>query len=206
MDPNIPFFRNYLLHIMMVAYLVFWFVMAVFPYDRAMWAVENLLPVGAYLTLVFTYKKFRFSNLSYLLIFIFLCLHTYAAHFTYQNTPLDMWLKSSFHTKRSYFDRIVHFVFGLFLTYPIREFFIRVASLRGFWAYFIPVAVCFSFSSLFEIVEMLGSAFGGRVGADYMGMQGDIFDSQKDMGMGLTGAIIGMGILALKNIGAPKKI
>lgn len=196
MNPHIPFLRNHLLHLMMGAYILFWVAMAVSPKDRAVWMVENILPVGIFLLLAFTFTRFRFSNLSYLFMFIFLCLHTWAAHYTYQGTPFDTWLKASFHTERSYFDRVVHFLFGLFWTYPLRELLVRMTGLRGFWSYAIPAALAFGFTSLFEIVEMLAGAMGGKVGQDYMGMQGDIFDSQKDMGLGLAGSVLSMGAVA----------
>jgi putative membrane protein len=196
MNPNIPFSSNRLLQLIIVISVIFWGVMAVSPTDRTLWLIENLLVIVTVLALVFTYRKFRFSNLSYLWMFIFLCLHTYAAHYTYQNTPLDMWLKTSFHTQRSYYDRVVHFAFGLFLAYPLREWLIRLTRLRGFLSYAIPTAVILALSSLFEIIEMLVAAIAGQVGEKYIGLQGDIFDTQKDMGLGFIGGLISMGCLA----------
>jgi putative membrane protein len=180
---------------MFIIYLVFWITTAISPIDRTQWLIENLLPVGMIIVLVLTFKRFQFTNLSYLFMLILLILHTYAAHYTYQHTPFDIWLKHSFHTQRSYFDRVVHFAFGLFLTYPIRELLTRVATIRGFWSYAVPIAVVFSFSALFEVVEMLVALVAGQAGADYIGLQGDIFDTQKDMGLGLLGGIVSMGIL-----------
>src|SRR4051794_15349532 len=118
---DIPFSRNWLLHLMIFVLAVYWGFMAIAPSDRIQWLMENLLLVGVLIVIAFTNKVFRFSNISYLLMFIFLCLHTYGAHYTYQGTPFDMWLKASFHTQRSYYDRIVHFAFGLFWAYPFRE-------------------------------------------------------------------------------------
>ncbi len=107
-----------------------------------------------------------------------------------------MWLKASFHTQRSYYDRVVHFAFGLFWTYPFRELLTRAAALRGFWSYIIPVAVCFSCSACFEIIEMGAAFVAGQKGLEYVGLQGDVFDTQKDMGLGLAGAVISMCMLA----------
>ncbi len=195
MTNNIPFTRNYQLQFMLAIYLVFWIVTAISPTDRTQWFIESILPVGTIILLAATMKRFQFSNLSYLLMLFFLILHTYAAHYTYQHTPFDIWLKSHFHTQRSYFDRVVHFAFGLFLTYPIRELLTRVATIRRFWSYGVPVAVVFSFSALFEVVEMVVALMAGQAGADYIGLQGDIFDTQKDMSLGLLGGIVSMGIL-----------
>ncbi|NHN35022.1 DUF2238 domain-containing protein [Paenibacillus sp. S3N08] len=200
MNHNIPFSQNKLLHLLIVTFAIFWGILAISPIDRMQWLIENLLPVGTIIALALSYKKFAFSNLSYLylLIFIFLCLHTYAGHYSYEKTPFDMWLKSSFHTQRSFYDCIVHFTFGLFWTYVFREILIRVAVQHRFWSYTIPVAIALSFSSTFEIIEMLAAILAGgqAAGEKYVGLQGDVFDTQKDMGLALIGGMISMGILA----------
>ena len=195
-DPSIPFRRNYRLHIMIVLFWIFWILAAIHPTQRKIWMAENILPVGLFLFLLFTYAKYRFSNLSYLLIFIFLCFHLYGGHYTYNQTPFDDWIKVLFHTKRSYYDRVVHFLFGVFWTYPIYELFTRTTVVKkGIWIYVIPVIIVFACSSFYEIIEWSTTLLPGRSGNDYMGMQGDIFDSQKDMGLGLLGSLFAIGIL-----------
>ncbi|PYI55857.1 DUF2238 domain-containing protein [Paenibacillus flagellatus] len=193
---GIPFARNFPLHAMIVAFLLYWIYTAIHPTDRIQWAMESLLPVGTLVALGMTYRKFRFSNRSYFWMFVFLCVHTFAAHYTYQGTPVDAWLKAAYHTKRSYFDRVVHLLFGLIWTYPCRELLVRTSSLRGFWSYALPAAVVFGMSSLFEIVEMVAALVAKQSGEQYVGLQGDVFDSQKDMSLGLAGAVVSMGALA----------
>src|SRR4051794_5667471 len=100
---DIPFLRNWLLHLLIILFVFFWIAMAISPLDRTIWYMENFILVSTIVALALTYRKFSFTNASYLLMFIFFCLHTYGAHYTYQNTPFDMWLKSSFQTNRSYF-------------------------------------------------------------------------------------------------------
>lgn len=195
-DPSIPFAENRLLQLLLLLFIVLWVVAAIRPTDRLQWAIENVLPVATAAALIVTYRKFAFSNLSYLLMFLFLCTHLFAAHYTYQNTPVDVWLKAAFHTERSYFDRFVHFLFGLMLAYPCREWLIRCAGIGGGWAYALPVSVVFASSALFEIIEMGAALFGGSAGGDYIGLQGDIYDTQKDMALGLAGGLAAMGALA----------
>jgi len=149
-----------------------------------------------------------FSRVSYTLIFLFLCLHTVGAHYTYSLVPYDDWwraltgrsLNSLLGWERNNFDRVVHFSYGLLLAYPIREIFLRVAEVRGFWAYFLPMDVTLSTSALYELIEW-GAAefFGGDLGAAYLGTQGDIWDAQKDMALAALGAVIAMAITALVN-------
>ncbi|TNJ68394.1 DUF2238 domain-containing protein [Paenibacillus hemerocallicola] len=198
MSDSIPFHRNGLLQLTIIAFLLFWGMMAISPTDRSMWLVENILVALLAIALVWSYREFRFSNLSYMLIALFLCFHTYAAHYTYQGTPIDIWLKAAFHTKRSYYDRVVHFAFGLFMAYPFRELLTRLALLRGFWSYAIPTAVVLSLSAFFEIIEMAaaGLAGQGQNNEQFIGMQGDLFDTQKDMLLGFAGGLLSMGLLA----------
>lgn len=190
--------KQWPLYVMIAVFAVYWVFMAISPTDRMQWLMENILLVSVVLVLLLTYKRFRFTQLSYLFIFIFLCFHTYGAHYTYQGTPFDVWLKAAFHTRRSYYDRVVHLLFGLLWAYPVREWLIRAGAMRSLWSYAIPVAVVFSFSSFFEILEMGAACVAGQAGEEYVGMQGDIYDSQKDMGLGLAGALIAMGILRWK--------
>ena len=115
--------------------------------------------------------------------------------------PYDRWLRAAFGRglsdltgwKRNNFDRLVHFCFGLLLAYPIREIFLRVAGARGFWGYYLPLDVTMSFSMLYELIEWAAaSAFGGDLGAAYLGTQGDEWDAQKDMALATLGAVVSM--------------
>jgi putative membrane protein len=199
LNPHVPFLQNRVLQLLIVVFAAFWIYMAFSPTNRMQWLMENMLPVAAVLALAFTYRKYRLSTLSYLLLFGFFCLHTYAAHYTYQNTPFDVWLKSAFHTERSYFDRVVHCAFGLLWAYPVRELLVRKTDLRGVWSYAVSVSIVFSCSALFEVMEMFVTLIGGQAGEDYLGMQGDLFDSQKDIALGMAGAVVAMGVLAWIN-------
>ena len=103
--------------------------------------------------------------------------------------------------ERNHFDRLVHFCYGLFLAYPIREVFYRVADVRGFWGYFFPLDVTMSTSMLFELFEGGAVAlFGGDLGVAYLGTQGDVWDAQKDMAMATLGAALAMLITAIVNM------
>lgn len=194
---DIPFTRNRPLHIMIVFFILFFGFMAITPTNRMQWLANGLPLVVIVLTLAITYRWFHFTNLSYFLMLVFFCLHTYAAHYSYEHTPFDHWLRTSFHTKRSYYDRVVHFVFGIFCALPFREILISKVKARGIWSYVLPVAVVLSCSALFEILEMLAALVAGKGGeAKFVGLQGDVFDTQKDMGLGLIGGVLSMGILA----------
>lgn len=192
--------RKYLL-ILSLAFAAWWALLAIHPWDRATWAVENALAVSAAALLVGFHKKLLLSRVSYTLIFIFMCLHQVGAHYSYAEVPYDAWFKSlTGHTfnemvgwERNNFDRVVHFSYGLLLAYPIREMFLRVADVRGFWGYFLPLDLTMSTSMLFELIEWGAAAFfGGDLGQAYLGTQGDIWDAHKDMALASLGALIAM--------------
>ncbi len=199
--------RRYLITLAGV-FAVIWAALAIDPHDRSAWVLENALVLALGVALFATRRAFVFSRVSYTLIFLFLCLHTLGAHYTYSLVPYDDWwraltgrsLNSLLGWERNNFDRVVHFSYGLLLAYPIREIFLRVAEVRGFWAYFLPLDVTLSTSALYELIEW-GAAefFGGDLGAAYLGTQGDIWDAQKDMALAGLGAVIAMAVTALVN-------
>jgi len=190
-------------------YVAFWVLLAVAPHDRSDWALENVLVVAAAFALFLIYKRLLLSRASYAMIFIFLCLHTIGAHWTYSLVPYDRAVHTitghSFNElvgwQRNHYDRIVHFAYGLLLAYPIRELFLRIARVTGFWGYFLPVILTMAASMFYELVEWgAAEVFGGDLGMAFVGAQGDVWDAQKDMWLATLGALTAMGITAAINI------
>lgn len=188
-----------------VAFIIWFIIWAFNPHDRDDWMLENALTVVAFGLLIFSARKLPLSRISYVLIFIFLCLHEVGAHYTYAEVPYDIWfenlfgrtLNSIFGFERNHFDRLVHFSYGLLLAYPIRELFHRVAEVKGFWGYFLPLDVTMSSSMLFELFEWAAAEiFGGDLGVAYLGTQGDVWDAHKDMGLASLGALTAMAVTA----------
>lgn len=183
-------------------------LLAIEPVDRHDWALENVLAVLFIGILIATSKRFPLSRISYTLIFLFLLMHEIGAHYTYAQVPYDTWWQNAFGWslnealgfERNHFDRLVHFSYGLLLAYPIREFFIRIANVKGFWSYFLPLDLTMSTSMLFELFEW-GAAefFGGDLGIAYLGTQGDVWDAHKDMALASIGALLTMSLTAWLN-------
>ena len=193
--PN--FSQNALLKSLAGIYLIVWVVAAVKPLFPSDWLLENILVFTFLPLLIFTYKRFPLSDLSYIVITIFMCLHAVGAHYTYAEVPLGYWMKEAFGYSRNHFDRVVHFSFGLLMAYPIREIFLRVAHSKGFFAYYLPFDVALAFSGAYEIIEMLVAIIvSPEAGDAYLGTQGDVWDAQKDMALAALGAAISMAITA----------
>lgn len=173
---------------------------AIKPWDYTNWLMENTLTAIFGIILVLTRKRLPLSDVSYTLIFLYLCLHVLGSHYSYSRVPIGLSLSDAFGWQRNHYDRIVHFAFGLLIAYPIREMFLRVAGVRGFWGYYLPLDVTMSFSMLYELIEWAAAVvFGGEMGMAYLGTQGDVWDAHKDMAMATAGAVISMLVVALIN-------
>jgi len=182
-----------------VLYAIWWAILAFNVHDRADWVLENVLVLLAAGLLIFTYKPFPLSRVSYTCIFVFLMLHALGAHYTYSEVPYQDWLPF-LAGGRNHFDRLVHFAYGLLLAYPIREMFLRIGNVRGFWGYFLPLDLTMSTSMLYELIEWAAAeVVGGELGAAYLGTQGDIWDAHKDMALASLGALIAMCVTAMVN-------
>jgi putative membrane protein len=199
--------RRYLL-VLGAIFGVWWLLLAIHPLDREAWLLENALVLAAAGVIGGLHRRLLFSRISYTLIFIFMCVHQVGAHFTYSEVPYDAWFHQltgrTFNSvvgwERNNFDRVVHFSYGLLLAYPIREIFLRVVNVRGFWGYFLPLDLTMSTSMLYELAEWATAVvFGGELGAAYLGTQGDEWDAHKDMALASLGAVIAMGVTAAIN-------
>jgi putative membrane protein len=165
------------------------------------WLLENYMVFFWVSVLLITARYFKLSDISYGLITLFMCLHVLGSHYTYSEVPFGETLRSWLDADRNMYDRLVHFAFGLLLAYPIREVLVRIARLRGFWAYFFPIDVTFSFSAIYEIIEWKAASLTApELGIAFLGTQGDIWDAQKDMLLAGGGAILAMFIVFLFNL------
>src|SRR4028118_1455639 len=118
---RVPFKQNAVLKTASGLFFIVWIWTLIDVADMVNWTLENT-PVFLFTgILVATYKRFKFSDLSYILIFVFLALHIFGAKYTYAENPFGEWLQQSLGTQRNNYDRIVHFLFGFLLAYPMRE-------------------------------------------------------------------------------------
>ncbi len=173
-------------------FVLFWLALAIAPKYRQAWVAENILTVLFILLLVFTYKHFRFSNFSYTLLFGFMILHSVGAYYSYTENPLFDLLKEQFSWERNHYDRVVHFLFGFVFFFPVQEFYARYLKVKGWWSYFMSFVTIISFKALYEIIEYvyLLVTRSDVIGDYFLGMQGDQWDAQKDMILGILGACL----------------
>jgi putative membrane protein len=184
---------------LLAAFVAIWTGLAIAPWYRQDWLLENVIVFIAVPALVFNFRRLRFSNLAYTCLFVFLVLHEVGAHFTYSEVPWREWLRSlgagddaSAPTGRNHYDRFVHFSYGLLVLPAVWELMQARMSPRGIWIWLMPVFFVMSHSVIYEMIEWLAAeAFGGELGTAYLGTQGDEWDAQKDMALATAGAVLG---------------
>ncbi len=177
-------------HILLLGYIALFAICGWAPHDRATWWAENIPIVLIAAGLVATFGKFRFSNMSYLLMSVLVYMHTIGGHFTFERVPFD-WITDMFSFERNHYDRIAHFSVG-FYAYPIAELLLRKKVVRSTAVLLLfPVFAIFTVAALYEIIEWIYAALqGGSSGAAFLGSQGDIWDAQRDMLADGLGAIV----------------
>ena len=195
---NVPFRDNRFLHGLCIAFLIIWVVSVIHPRMFEDWLLENGLVFALVGLLIATYRVLPLSQLSYLFICVYLCMHEWGAHSMYASVALGEWMKPLIHATRNDYDRVVHFAFGLLLAYPEREMLMRKANLRGFWNIWIPVVFSLGLGAAYEIIEAVTAVVASPDAGDaFLGLQGDPWDTQKDMFMGFAGSVVSMGVTAV---------
>lgn len=178
--------------------------LAIAPWYRQDWLLENLLVFIAVPLLVVNYRRLRFSNFAYTCLFVFFVLHEIGAHYTYSEVPWREWLAALTGSDgaiegRNHYDRFVHFAYGLLLMPAVWELFEQRASPQGLWRWLMPLLFIMSHSVIYELIEWLAALlFGGELGVAYLGTQGDEWDAQKDMALAALGALAGLGVVAIR--------
>jgi len=188
---NLPF-------ILLGLYLVLFIICAINPFNRELWWAENIPVMLPVLLLIFTYQRFRFSNLSYFLMWFFLSFHTIGGHYSFELTPFSFFnelldklnIDFLFPSGRNNFDRVGHFFVGVF-AYPLAEFTYRKKYITSIYTAMLFGIFALGFwGALYEAIEMIFAIKeGGDAGAAFLGSQGDIWDAQKDMLLDIYGAI-----------------
>jgi putative membrane protein len=190
--------QNRWIQVFLVVFFGVWISTLVGTSDMANWILENSLTIIFFVFLATSYRYYQFSDLSYLLICIYLCLHVYGAKYTYAENPFGYWLQDTFHLARNHYDRIVHFSFGFLLAYPMREVCLNWLKFPVWVSWALPIEITLSISGLYELIEWaVADLFFPAQGGAYLGTQGDIWDAQKDMALATLGAILATTIVSV---------
>jgi len=178
--------------ILLISFIAMLIVSAIHPKDLFTWFLEVFPALIGLAILVLTYKRFRLTNLAYVLIWIHAIILVIGGHYTYAEMPLFNWLKETFNLARNNYDRLGHFVQGFVPSIIAREILLRKTPLKqGKLLFFIVTSICLAISATYELLEWGVSEATGTAAEAFLGTQGDIWDTQWDMLLALIGGIIG---------------
>jgi putative membrane protein len=195
-------------------HLVFLFIVAMVfcwsgwrPHDRFTWWLEIAPGLAGVVILLATYRRFEFTTFCYALIALHICVLCVGGHYTYARVPLFDWLRPIFGWQRNHYDRLGHFLQGFVPALIAREMFLRLELVnRKKWIPFLVVSVCLAISAFYELVEWWMALISGSAANDFIGSQGDVWDTQSDMLMALIGAVCALMFFSTLHDRALRKI
>lgn len=194
MKKNLETKNDYKIHLTLLGLFIILFTWsAINPHDYFTWVLEVFPAVLALGLLMFTYDKFKFSNTTYFFIFVQASILVIGGHYTYAEVPLFNWLKDSLDLSRNHYDRLGHFFQGFTPALVACELLLRKKVLNKInWTPFIIISICLAISAGYELIEFSSGMIAGDAATDFLGTQGDIWDTQWDMFMALIGASAAM--------------
>ncbi|MGG6440828.1 DUF2238 domain-containing protein [Saccharococcus caldoxylosilyticus] len=171
---------------------------AIKPASYRTWLLEVSPAVVGLIIVIASYNKFRFTTLSYVIITILAIMMFVGGHYIYSKVPLFDWIKDAYDLKRNHYDRFGHLLKGLFAI-VLREILLRKTPLtKGPWLVAIVLSMSLAIAALYEIIEWLVSKIskGEEAAKNFLGIQGDIWDTQWDMLCCLIGSIVALFIFS----------
>ncbi len=170
---------------------------AIKPHDYFTWFLEVLPALLAVAIFAFTFKKFRFTDLVYAIIWFHCIVLMVGAKYTYAEVPLFDYIGAVFGWTRNNYDKVGHFMQGFSPALIAREVFIRKEVINGKrWNFFMAVAVPLAFSAFYEFVEWWVAVATGDSAEAFLGTQGYQWDTQTDMFMCFIGSILALILLS----------
>ncbi len=186
-----------LIYSLLVLTLLLFIWSAITPFEYFTWFLEVLPAVIGIIVLVFTFNRFRFTNIVYILIFLHCAILIIGGHYTYAEVPLFDWIQEVFNQSRNNYDKVGHFAQGFVPAMITRELLIRKQVVNSnSWLNFIVVCIAMAISVTYEFIEWGVSLGTGEGGDSFLGTQGYIWDTQSDMLYATIGAICALIFLS----------
>lgn len=179
--------------------LLFFFLLisGIRPFDRATWLMEVAPVLIACPVLIVTYRRFPLTSLLYGLIFVHATILILGGAYTYARVPFGFWLQDVLTLTRNPYDKIGHFAQGLVPAVIAREIFLRGSYVSGRkMAGFLSVCVAMAFSAWYELIEWGAALALGQGAEEFLGTQGDSWDTQSDMFFAFLGALLALAALS----------
>lgn len=175
-------------------FLIIFFIVGVWsginPYETGLWFLEAGMCLIGVAVLAFTFRKFKFTDMTYIFILIHLIILFVGAHYSYAKVPLFDWIRDIFDQSRNNYDKVGHFAQGFVPAMIARELLIRLDVLKKrSWLPFLVVSICLAISAFYELIEWWVGALSSDGADDFLGTQGYVWDTQSDMFCAMIGAI-----------------
>jgi len=163
------------------------------PHDRFTWWLEVAPGLIAFFAMLVTYKTFRLTTLTYVLILVHCVVLFIGAHYTYELVPLGDWVRDLVDGERNNYDKLGHFMQGFVPAIVVREVLLRkgIVTRRG-WLAFLVVTTCVGFAAAYEWIEWWMALLVGDGSDAFLGTQGYVWDAQSDMLMCGIGATLSL--------------
>lgn len=160
------------------------------PYDRATWLMEVAPVLIALPVLIATRRNHPLTMLLYWLIFAHALVLILGGAYTYARVPLGAWVQQAFDLSRNPYDKLGHFMQGFVPAIIAREILIRGKFARGpRMVAFLCVCIALAISAVYELIEWWAALALGQGADEFLGTQGDQWDTQSDMFLALIGAV-----------------
>jgi putative membrane protein len=185
--------RDRLLTLLLTATLIALAVSGLQPYDRATWALE-VAPVIIALPILFaTRRNFPLTTLLYVLIFMHALVLILGGAYTYARVPLGGWVQQAFDLARNPYDKLGHFMQGFVPAMVAREILTRGEYARGRrMIAFLCICIALAISAVYELLEWWAALALGQGAEEFLGTQGDPWDTQSDMFCAGLGALFAL--------------
>lgn len=170
---------------------------ALHSYDRVTWFME-VLPVMLMLPLLwFTYRRFPLTSLLYVVILIHSVVLIFGGMYTYARVPFGFEIAQYFDLARNPYDKIGHFMQGFAPALIAREILIRGNYVNGRrMLNFIVLCIVLAISASYELIEWGAALWMGQGADEFLGTQGDIWDTQSDMFFALIGSSVAITVFS----------
>lgn len=163
------------------------------PKDQVTWLLETAPAMIGFAVLSATYKSFRLTGLLYFLILLHCIVLMVGGHYTYAEVPLFDALKELTGSSRNNYDKVGHFFQGFVPALIAREIIVRRNIVAGpRWRVFFILSVCLALSAFYELIEWWVALASGEAADAFLGTQGYVWDTQSDMALALTGAVVAL--------------
>jgi putative membrane protein len=170
------------------------------PFDRTTWFLEVLPIVIALPILYGTHSRFPLTTLLYCLIFVHALVLMYGSVYTYARVPLGFYLADLLDLERNNYDKIGHFFQGFVPALAVREILLRGNFVqRGKMLIFLVLCVVLAISAVYELLEWAAAVVLGQGADEFLGTQGDPWDTQSDMFFALIGGVTSIILLSRRH-------